>query len=367
MHRFRILIGILCLLTMLSLHQVCKAAERHLLYVAVPGIRNDVAWGGVGILVFDMNQGHMFVKRIPTLETKPGEEPEAIKGVCASAKTGRLYFSTPKRLVCLDLKTDKILWNRTYEGGCDRMAIAPDGTNLYVPSLEGPHWNVIDGITGDVITKIVTNSGSHNTIYSRDGKFAYLAGLKSPQLFVSDTKTHKIAMTVGPFDNVIRPFTVNGKQTLCFVNINDLLGFEVGDLKTGKKLYRVEVEGYKQGDVKRHGCPSHGIGLTPDERELWLSDGHNNCVHIFDATIMPPRQGISIPLRDQPGWVTFSLDGKYAYPSSGEVISVETKQILTMLTDETGRPVASEKMVEVVFNKDKPVRTGDQFGFGRQR
>ena len=25
--------------------------------------------------------------------------------------------------------------------------------------------------------------------------------------------------------------------------------------------------------MKRHGCPSHGIGLTPDEKELWLADG----------------------------------------------------------------------------------------------
>jgi hypothetical protein len=367
MLKFRRISCLLSLLALFGLQQHARAAERHLLYVAVPGIRNDVNWGGIGILVFDMDQGHKFVKRIPTLETKPGEEPEAIKGVCASAKSGRLYFSTPKRLVCMDLKTEKILWNRTYEGGCDRMAIAPDGANLYVPSLEGPFWNVVDGVTGDILSKIETKSGSHNTIYGRDGKSAYLAGLKSPQLFVSNTKTHQIAGTVGPFSNVIRPFTVNGKQTLCFVNVNDLLGFEVGDLKTGKMLYRVEVEGFKKGDVKRHGCPSHGIGLTPDEKELWVSDGHNNCVHIFDATTMPPRQGINIPLRDQPGWVTFSLDGQYAYPSTGEVISIQTKQIVATLADEAGHPVASEKMVEIVFNGPKLVRTGDQFGLGRQR
>src|SRR5260221_13845324 len=112
MNCFRLFVGLLCLLNLTALHRHCLAAERHLLYVAVPGIRNDVNWGGIGILVFDIDQGHKFVKRIPTLETKPGEEPEAIKGVCACAKTGRLYFSTPKRLVCMDLKTEMILWNR---------------------------------------------------------------------------------------------------------------------------------------------------------------------------------------------------------------------------------------------------------------
>ena len=34
--------------------------------------------------------------------------------------------------------------------------------------------------------------------------------------------------------SAIRPFTVNGRHSLCFVNFNELLGFEVGDLKTGR-------------------------------------------------------------------------------------------------------------------------------------
>src|SRR5262249_47334881 len=111
------------------------AAERHLLYVAVPGLRNEIQWGGIGLLFFDMDHGHRFVKRIPTLLPQPGQEPEAVKGICASAKTGKLYLSTPKRLLCLDLSTEKLLWNKTYDGGCDRMALSPDGTTLYVPSL----------------------------------------------------------------------------------------------------------------------------------------------------------------------------------------------------------------------------------------
>jgi hypothetical protein len=30
---------------------------------------------------------------------------------------------------------------------------------------------------------------------------------------------------------------------------------------------------------------------TADEKELWVVDGANNFVHIFDATAMPPKQG----------------------------------------------------------------------------
>jgi DNA-binding beta-propeller fold protein YncE len=340
------------------------AKERHFLYVAVPGIRNYVEYGGVGILVFDIDNGYRFVKRIPTWDVPHGKEPENVKGIAASSKTGKVYVSTFNRVAAFDVVTEKKVWDRAYEGGGDRMAISPDGQTLYVPSFEGPFWNVVNAISGDVIAKIVTKSGSHNTICSRDGKRAYLAGLRSPLLSVADTATQQAVETVGPFSNVIRPFTINGSRTLCFVNVNDLLGFEVGDLRTGKMLYRVEVQDFQKGPVKRHGCPSHGIGLTPDEKELWLTDGANNRLHIFDATIMPPKQLSSIKLRDMPGWVTFSIDGRHAYPSTGEVIDTRTKQIVAALQDESGRQVQSEKLLELVFDDGKLDRAGDQFGVG---
>jgi DNA-binding beta-propeller fold protein YncE len=341
--------------------------ERHFLYVAEPGIRNYVEYGGIGVIVYDMDNGHTFVKRIPTFADVPGKEPENVKGVVATEKTGRLFVSTIKRVAAIDLATDRMLWNKEYDGGADRLAMSPDGKTLYVPSLEGPDWHVVDPETGNVIAKIVTNSGAHNTIYGPDGRFVYLAGLRSPILSIADPRTHTVVKQVGPFSNVIRPFTINAAQTLCFVNVNDLLGFEVGDMKSGKMLHHVELTGFDKGPVKRHGCPSHGIGLTPDERELWLADGHNERVHIFDATVMPPKQVASIKLRDQPGWVTFSMDGRYAYPSTGEVIDTKTRKIVAALTDEQKRVVQSEKVVEVVMAQGKVVRTGDQFGIGRKK
>src|SRR5215467_6496945 len=341
--------------------------EKHLLYVAVPGIRNYPEYGGVGILVYDMDGGHKFIRRIPTWSYAQGENPENVKGIAASAKTGKLYVSTIRRVACFDLLTEKKVWEKAYDGGADRLAISPDGKILYIPSLEGPHWNVVNAATGDVIAKITPDSGAHNTIYGPEGSRVYLAGLRSPILSVADAKSHTIVDQVGPFSNSIRPFTINGSQTLCFVNVNELLGFEVGDCKTGKMLYRVEVTGYQKGPTKRHGCPSHGIALIPDEKELWLADSANSSIHIFDATVMPPKQKMSIKLRDQPGWITFSIDGTRAYPSTGDVIDASTKSIVATLEDETGRDVQSEKLLEVDFAGDKPVRSGHQFAIGQKK
>lgn len=342
------------------------APDRHLLYAAVPGIRNYLDYGGIGLLVYDMDDGHRLLRRVPTFPLEAGVAPENVKGIAANARTGRIYVSTIRRVAAIDLITEKVVWNRAYEGGADRIALSPDGSILYVPSLEGPHWHAVNAMTGDVIAKIVTDSGAHNTIYGPDGKRVYLAGLRSPTLAIADPATHKVVGGVGPFSSAIRPFTINRAQTLCFVNVNGLLGFEVGDIRTGKKLHRVEVPGYEQGPIKRHGCPSHGIGLTPDERELWLADGANSRLHVFDATVMPPRKVASLGVRDQPGWITFSMDGRFAYPSTGEVIDTASRTILTILGDEKTGTVQSEKVVEVVFRDGKPVATGDQFGIGRK-
>jgi hypothetical protein len=339
--------------------------DRRLLYVAVPGIRNYLEFGGHGLLVFDIDDAHKFVRRIPIGGLDEDNKPRNVKGICASAPTQRVHISTTHTLMCLDLVSDRPLWERAYVGGCDRMSITPDGKTIYLPSFEKDYWHVVDSLSGDVLAKIEPKSGAHNTICGLDGKAAYLAGLKSPLLTVADTATRTAARSVGPFSASIRPFTVNGRQSLVFVNVNELLGFEVGDLATGKNLHRVEVSGFQTGPVKRHGCPSHGIGLTPDEKELWVCDAHNSRMHIFDARVAPPKQIASIEVREQPGWITFSLDGKYAYPSTGDIIDVASRKIIAGLTDETGTPVHSEKMVEIQWRGREILRTGDQFGLGR--
>src|SRR3954452_11624582 len=126
------------------------ASEQHLLYVANPGTRNYVQYGGVGISVFDADNGYKFVRRIPTWDVPEGKAPENVKGIAASAKTGRVYVTSLNRMIAIDAISGKKIWDKTYEGGCDRMAIAPDGKSLYVPQLEGPMWHVVDAATGNV-------------------------------------------------------------------------------------------------------------------------------------------------------------------------------------------------------------------------
>ena len=366
---FRILFLILLPLAFVSAHRsdsfgLGRSEVKHYLYVAVPGIRDYLGYGGHGILVFDIDKNHQFVKRISTSGFHPNKTPSNVKGIAVSIPLNSIYVSTIESLQRIDLSTEKIVWERFYEGGCDRMSISPDGKTMYLPSFEKQFWNVVDCNTGNVIKKIEGFKRAHNTIYAPSGKYVYLDDIGSPWLTVASPQTHSVVNKVGPFGNFVRPFVINGKETIAYATVDSLLGFEVGDLTNGKKPDRIQVQGWDMGPVRRHGNPSHGIALTPDEKELWLADGHNMRIHIFSAS--PPYQQLTtIPLQDMPGWVCFSIDGKYAYPSSGEVIDVKTRKVLTTLEDEFHNNVASEKMLEVDFVNGKATKANDQFAIGR--
>src|SRR5450432_984899 len=96
----------------------CLGADERRLYVATPGIRDYLEYGGHGLLVFDIDHGHKLIKRIPTAGLKPDGKPDNVKGVCASAATGRIYVGTTTTMTSLDLVSEKILWEHPYEGGC---------------------------------------------------------------------------------------------------------------------------------------------------------------------------------------------------------------------------------------------------------
>ena len=230
--------------------QAQNAAKKYL-YVATPGIRDYLGYGGHGILVFDINNNHRFVKRIKTQGLHPNGKPSNVKGVAVSIPLNSIYVSTLESLQRIDLTTDKVIWEKQYDKGCDRMAISPDGMTMYLPSLENTFWNVVDCKTGDIITTIPVHKRAHNTIYSSGGNLVYLDDIGSPWLYIADAKKHDLVSKVGPFANNVRPFTVNGKETLVYVTVDSLLGFEVGDLKSGAKLDHVEVEGWNSGPVRR--------------------------------------------------------------------------------------------------------------------
>ncbi len=335
------------------------AEDRDLLYMASP---DGAQQGGSGnaVLIFDINNGYKFVRRI--------EVPlmmEGVRGFCANAATHRAYYSTTNHtLGCLDLETDKIVWEKKYPGGCDRAAVTPDGKKIYVPTgwwaAEGAsEWFIVDAATGEITKHLPVNGNAHNTVMGLDGKFVYCGS--NTTLTVVRTSDDTVVKAIAPIgESGVFPFTVDSRQKYAYVCLGKHVGFDVADLASGTVIHRVLAG---DGNIAHR---THGAGLTPDEKELWISDQDGKRLYVFDATTMPPKEKGYVDLTiEGHGWVTFSLDGRFAWCHTPDIIDASTKKIVATLKDEKGETFCSSKFFEVQFHDGKVTKVSDQFGVGR--
>ncbi len=330
------------------------------------------------ISVYDIDNGHALVRKI--------EVPEGggYKGIAASVPLGKLYVTSYKQdeLICIDLATDKIDWRKKLGKYGDSMWITPDGQTMYLPFRDDDSWWVLRAKDAEVMAKIpvgrgknydispIGSIGPHNTWINPAGTRVYLEVLTMPYVFIADTKTNKVIGKVGPFSKGVRPFAVSDDERYVYANVDALLGFEVGAVRDGKKwggpmLHRVEAttpperlaEYPNPPAHKPHSTPSHGINLSPNQKEVWVVDGVYGYVYVYDVTSLPPKYVAGVPIykdpkeHPTPGWISFSIDGKYAYPDGGIVIDTATKKV-------AARIPTSEKLLEIDFVDGKPVKAG---------
>lgn len=330
-----------------------------------------------GMSVYDINDGHKLLGKIDVPETG------GYYGIAASPQLGQIYLSSnvKRDMVALDIATEKIVWRNNHAKFPDSFMVTPDGKSIYLPYRDEDFWLVLNAADGAVKTKItvargenytdgwsIGSIGPHNTWINPAGTRVYMQVLTVPYLFIADTKTNEIIGKAGPFSKGLRPFTVTSDEKYVFANVDRLLGFEVAAVREGsnwggKVLHRVEAKTPESRLAqipnpparKPHSTPSHGVNIRPDQKEVWCVDGVYGFVYAYDVTSMPPKHVASIPLfqdpkeQPHPGWISFSLDGKYAYPDGGAVIDTQTKKVVARIP-------TSEKLIEIDFRDGKPVK-----------
>lgn len=359
MNRFALLFLFVCTASLRSLG-ADEAIHRYL-YAATPDGAQVESGSGMGIVVFDIDNGFKFVRRIQGPKLTSGA-----RGLTGSTDSHSLFYSTTdRRMGRLDLNTDQVVWENQYTGGCDRSSVLADGSKVFAPTgfWEGSDNGglvVIDGNTGKELHRIRVGKGAHNSILSPDGSRLFLGTIATLSVF--DPKDERPLQTIPEVgESGVFPFTLNSKLSLAFVCLGQHVGFDVVDLAQGKAIHRV-LAGEKPIAHR-----THGVALTPDESELWISDQIGKKLFIFDATQMPPTPKGSVELSvGGHGWVNFSLDGAYAWSHTPDVFDAHTKKQIATLRDENGKPFGSSKLIEVQMRGGKVFRVGSEFGLGRK-
>ena len=359
------LIIALLLSLMIPLKGQTQGELKRYLYLSTPDAAQEQGQAeGSGILIFDIDDGHKLVRGIDIPEFAEG-----LHGFAANEETHSAYFSTQgPGIGAFDLETEEITWQKQYELGSDRSSVTLDGSKVYVPTgwwVEGDDSGllVLNGDDGSMIKHVSIGNRAHNSLVSVNGRYVYLG--TSRMLTMLDTRDESIVAQIpGVGENGglgVFPYTVNSTNTIAYVSLGSHIGFDVVDLKEEKILHHVLV------DAESTEERTHGAALLPDESELWISDQEGRRLFIFDNTEMPPVQTGRLDLtQGGHGWVTFSLDGEYAWTHTPDVFNAKTKELVATLKDENGTPVSGSKYIEVHFRDGKVVAVGNEFGLGRR-
>jgi DNA-binding beta-propeller fold protein YncE len=326
------------------------------------------------VYVYDIDRGHRLVQLIRL----PGVK--GVRGVAASPRTHMLYISygafggpgTTGRLLAYNLLGGSVVYNRSYSRGIDSMAIDPAGARIYMPDGESSRdgvWSVIAARSGNVIGSINGGMSPHETIVGLSGKRVYLGGRNWPYLEVASTATDRVFERIGPLKSGVRPLTINGRETIAYTTATGFLGFQVSSIRTGRALFTIGFGSRFPLKPKTFpvSAPSHGISLTPNERQLWVLDSPNKYVHVFDVSRVPmrrPRRIADIRLAHSltgDGWIQVSRSGCFVYVGdSGDVLSVQSFSPVAFLPALS----STKESLEIDWRHGLPVATSTRTGLG---
>jgi YVTN family beta-propeller protein len=258
-------------------------------------------------------------------------------GIAVPASQNVVYVTIegtkPGELVTIDPFTDKIVKRMPIGPAPNQLAVTPDGRFAYIPASDG-YWEVVDLAKHQIIKRIFTGGRPHNTVCSPDGKRMYLAPMGSPKKVTIVDVTHHEPLGEIPFSNVVRPIAVSRDERRFYAEVDGLVGIEVADVEARKMIYRIPAD--LADEHRKVASRSHGLGIRPDQKEVWECDVEHHEVHVYDVTADKPRQIATVPIGSRIYWLTFTPDGKICYVSARgasavAAVDTETKKIVARI------------------------------------
>jgi YVTN family beta-propeller protein len=270
---------------------------------------------------------------------------EAAHGIAPSPDGSRIYVSNEadSTLDVFDRASGSLIKKVPLSNHPNNIAVTKNGDRILVGIARGHGAvDVIDAKTLTLSRTILVNGRLHNIYVTPDGKYLITGSIPNKLLTVIDLE-REVPVWELPFDLGVRPMTIeagpDGATRRIFVQLSDTNGFAVVDFAARKEVARITLPAAKtefEMDAGRATSPSHGIGVAPDRKTLWVTSIPNNAVFVYSLegpslkdlkligeVALPdlklPGHG---PIASVPNWVTFTPDSKTVYISNAGIRSV---------------------------------------------
>jgi YVTN family beta-propeller protein len=265
---------------------------------------------------------------------------EAAHGINFAADGSKVYVSneSTSTLDVFDRTTGKLIKKVALSDHPNNIAVSKDGRRIFVAIARDPGAvDVVDAATLTRTKTIPVRGRLHNIYVTPDGKFLIAGSIPKKLLTVVDLTTDGVAWEY-LFDKGVRPMTIeanpDGSTKRIFVQLSDTDGFAVIDFAKREEVARITLPNLNTGvemDAGRAAAPSHGIGVSPDGKTLWVTSIPQNAAFAYSLADLSLLGHVALPDLNLPGrslggaipnWVTFAPDGKTVYVSNAGLRSV---------------------------------------------
>lgn len=262
---------------------------------------------------------------------------EANHGVAVAPDGSRIYVSDEamSTLDVVDSRTLKVFKRIPLSGHPNNIAIAPDGRRVYVGIIQEPGGvNVIDTASLKNIKTLPTQGTIHNPYVTPDGKYVVAGSIAAKTINVIDTQTDQTAWVL-QMDLGVRPMAFaknsDGSTKWIFVQLSDFNGFAVVDFATRKEIKRIQNPDLPPGKstVPEGADPSHGMAVTADGKTLVVCSRLNNYLYSYSLPDLKVTGSAELGGKGA-AWVTLTPDGKTAYVANAVTNDVSAIDVKSM-------------------------------------
>ena len=276
---------------------------------------------------------------------------EAAHGIGFAPDGSKVYASNESdtTLDVFERKSGKLIKKVPLSNHPNNIAVTKDGSRVVVGIARDPGaLDVIDTATLTRTKSIPVNGRLHNVYVTPDGKYVITGSIRTRMITVIDLASEQPVWAL-QLDKGVRPMTIeagpDGATRRIFVQLSDFNGFAVVDFAKREEVRRIELPKTTtefETDAGRATSPSHGIGVAPDGKTLWVTSIPNNAVFAYALDDLRLIGQVALPDLKLTGhgpisavanWVTFTPDSKRLYVSNAalRLVSVIDTQAMKLV------------------------------------